>query len=62
MNARNRRGARAHSTANLLALCELRGTEPRLRGSMRIPAARVDGVSDIDQLLLEDDLRFLMAE
>jgi hypothetical protein len=29
---------------------------------MRIPAARVDGVSDIDQLLLEDDLRFLMAE
>ena len=62
MIARIRRGAGAHSSAILVALCELRGTELRLRGSMSIRVAREHGVSDIDQLLLEDDLRSLMAE
>ena len=48
--------------ANLVALFELRGTERPLRGSMGIRAVREYGLSDIDQLLLEDDLRSLMAE
>jgi hypothetical protein len=49
-------------SAILVALCELRGTEPRLRGSMWVRTPWVAGISDIDQTLPEDDLRFLTAE
>ena len=62
MIVRKRRAGGARLLAILVPLIELRGTEPALRGSMGIHATRVDGVSDIDQLLLEDDLRSLMAE
>jgi hypothetical protein len=49
-------------SAILVALGVLRGTEPRLRGSMRTRTPWVAGNSDIDQTLPEDDLRSLTAE
>jgi hypothetical protein len=51
-----------HLCAILVPLGVLRGTEPRLRCSMKLRTPRVAGFSNIDQILPEDDLRFLMAE
>ena len=48
--------------AILVPLGVSRGTETRLRCSMKVRTPRVSGTSDIDQTLPEDDLRFLMAE
>jgi hypothetical protein len=51
-----------HPCAILVPLGVLRGTEPRLRCSMKVRTPGVAGFSNIDQTLPEDDLRFLMAE
>jgi len=51
-----------HMCAILVPLGVSRGTETRLRCSMKLRTPRVFGTSDIDQTLPEDDLRFLMAE
>jgi len=51
-----------HVCAILVPLGVSRGTEPRLRCSMEVRTPRVAGLSNIDQTLPEDDLRFQMAE
>ena len=51
-----------HLCAILVPLGESRGTESRLRCSMKVRTPGVAGFSNIDQTLPEDDLRFPMAE